>query len=66
VPILISKSGATGETKKAAQWLFGNQALTVKSVTPLSPSPRHLQAKTDASVTIRLLIPTPVQAVKHI
>jgi hypothetical protein len=38
---------------------FGNQALAVKPVTPLSPPPRHLQAKTDASVTIRLLIPTP-------
>jgi hypothetical protein len=45
---------------------FGNQAPTVKSVAHLSPPPRHLQAKTDASVTIRLIIPPPVQAVKHI
>jgi hypothetical protein len=37
----VSESGDTGETKKAAQRLFGNQALTVKPVTPLSPPPRH-------------------------
>ena len=32
----------------------------MKPVTPLNPSPRHLQAKTDASVPIRLLIPIPI------
>jgi hypothetical protein len=32
---------------------------TVQTVTLLSMPPRHLQAKTDPSVTIRLLIPTP-------
>jgi hypothetical protein len=38
----------------------------VRTVTPLSTPPRHLQAKTDASVTIRLLIPSPVQPVSRI
>jgi hypothetical protein len=60
-----AESRCTGETKKAAQRLFGNQALTLRPVTPLSPPPRHLQAKTDASVPIRLLIPTPAQWVRH-
>jgi hypothetical protein len=36
-----AESRCQGETKKAAQRLFGNQALTVKPVTPLSPPPRH-------------------------
>jgi hypothetical protein len=49
----LQRVGATRETKKTVQRLFGNQALTVKPVTPLSPPLRHLQAKTDASVTIR-------------
>jgi DNA-binding response OmpR family regulator len=45
-----AESRCHGETKKAAQRLFGNQALTVKPVTPLSPPPRHLhQVRTDAS-----------------
>jgi hypothetical protein len=39
---------------------------TVQTVTLLSVPPRHLQAKTDPSVTIRLLIPTPAQRVSHI
>ena len=37
-----------------------------KPVTPLSPPPRHLQVKTDASVTIRPRIPTPAQRVSRI
>ena len=61
----LQRVGATGETKKAAQRLFGNQALTVIPVTPLSPPPRHLQAKTDASVPIRPLILTPAQRVRR-
>ena len=32
----VSESGDTGETKKAAPTVFGDQALTVKPVTPLS------------------------------
>ena len=37
------------------------------TVKPLSPPPRHLhQVRTDASVTIRLLIPTPCQRVSRI
>ena len=51
------------ETQESSATVFGNQALTVKPVTPLSP-PRQLhQVRTDASVTIRLLISTPVQRV---
>jgi hypothetical protein len=66
VPILISKSGDTVETEESSATVFGNQALTVKPVTPLSP-PRQLhQVRTDASVTIRLLISTPVQRVSLI
>jgi hypothetical protein len=65
VPILISKSGDTVETEESSATVFGNQALT-KPVTPLSP-PRQLhQVRTDASVTIRLLISTPVQRVSLI
>jgi hypothetical protein len=45
VPILISKSGATGETKKPAQRLFGKQAPSVKPVTPLSPLRRDTRIK---------------------
>jgi hypothetical protein len=65
VPILISKSGDTVETEESSATVFGNQAL-IKPVTPLSP-PRQLhQVRTDASVTIRLLISTPVQRVSLI
>jgi hypothetical protein len=41
----LQRVGATGETKKAAQRLFGNQALTVKPVTPLSPPRRDTRTK---------------------
>jgi hypothetical protein len=41
----LQRVGATGETKKAAQRLFGKQALTVKPVTPLSPPPRDTRLK---------------------
>jgi hypothetical protein len=50
------------ETKKAAQGLLVNQAPTVNYTLEHA----HLQAKTDASIPIRLLIPTPVQWVRHI
>jgi hypothetical protein len=40
---------------------------TVRTVTPLSTPPRHVhQVQTDASVTIRPLIPTPAQRVSRI
>src|SRR5262249_22499408 len=52
-----SESGDTVETKRAAHRFYGNQDAiaqqsspvlvpTVRTVTPLSPPPRHLQAKT--------------------
>jgi hypothetical protein len=76
VPILVSESGDTVETKRAAHRFSAIRmrslsdrrqcALpTVQTVTLLSTPPRHLQAKTDASVTIRLLIPTPAQRVSR-
>jgi hypothetical protein len=49
------RAGATGETKKAAQRLFGNQALTVKPVTPVGPPRRdpRINVQTDPSARQR-------------
>jgi hypothetical protein len=64
--------------RKISAPVFGNQGATAQrsspglasnrsTVKPLSPPPRHLhQVPTDASVTIRLLIPTPRQRVIRI
>jgi hypothetical protein len=74
VPILVS--GDTVETKTAAHRFYGNQDAIAQRSSPglvctranrHTVEPRHLhQAQTDASVTIRPLILTPVQGVTHI
>ena len=71
----VSESGDTVETKRAAhpfsairmRSLNDPHQGSLPTVKPLSPPPRHLhQVPTDASVTIRLLIPIPRQRVIRI
>jgi hypothetical protein len=65
VPILVSESGDTGETKKAAPTVFGDRARETRyTLEPLRDT--CIKVQTESSVPIRPPISTPAQRVSHI
>jgi hypothetical protein len=64
VPILLSKSGATGETKKAAQRFLAIRALAVETVTASTRRNGFLATRRRGH-TVRHLVKVQKPAIRH-